>query len=279
MPDEAAVQDTPAEEQKPKYRKEYQLKDDSGKPIGPPQVFESDDPQEVIDKLAEAHQHASRKIAELRGKIQPDTAQPIPEYKPKSLSADEKWKLTQELTNPDTADSAFDRLFEARVGASPEQVRTTLRKVSETDRKIDERAEAEAFYDYNQDYQPCLQNLENLNKFFEQNPNYARTRKNLELAWEEMKRGGLAVLKSTEQPKEAAKPEAEIAPQTRPRGSTSTALFSQHTSAQQRGWETRKANESFAEEVRKMTQAEYKRRIISDPAFRQKVDNLTQSPR
>lgn len=282
MPEEAAVQDTPAE--KPKFRKEYQLTDESGKPLGTPQVFESDNPQEVIDKIAEAHQHAMRKMYEYKGKVQPDLAQPLPEFKAKTLSADEKWKLTQELTNPETADSAFDRLFEARTGVTPEQVRQILPKVELTNRQINERAEAESFLDYNQDYQVCPQNLQSIEKFFSEHPNYARTRKNLELAWEDMKRSGLAVLKTSEHQKEAAKPETkpEITeqPQTRPRGSTSTALFSQHTSAQQRGgWDTRRSNESFAEEIRKMSQAEYKRRIISDPAFRAKVDKLSESPR
>src|SRR5271170_4049389 len=76
------------------FKKEYQPKDASGNPVGPPQVFEGASWQEVTDKIAEAHEHASAKIHELRSKIKPEPAPPAPQGL-KPLSADELFRLEQ----------------------------------------------------------------------------------------------------------------------------------------------------------------------------------------
>ena len=274
---------------KQKCRKEYQLTDAEGKPIGRPQVFEGDTWEEVTDKIATAHLHASRKISDLRQKIKPDQQDPDFEFKSRELTEEEKWKLATELSNPATVDAALDKLLEAKLGAPPTKVQEALNRTLQTDRIQRSRAEAQAFIDEHPEFKVCVHNQNAMTKFM-QAKNLAWTKKNLEFAFEQLQQDGLVLLNDPEPevkpqpegttvPVEVEQRQEPIAPPapttgTRPRGTaSSTGLFSQHSSASRsESAAQKKSDEAFAKEVYKMTSDEYKRRISTDAQFRARVN-------
>src|SRR5215472_8244458 len=98
-----------AEEVQQKFERVIDLGDGSGV-----QKFTADSMEELVDKLARAQEHATRKIREQArqiktglGLITPDPETPIPEYKPRRLSDDEVWQMTKEITDPAKARTAI----------------------------------------------------------------------------------------------------------------------------------------------------------------------------
>src|ERR1039458_5140616 len=83
-----------------------------------PQRYYGKDHAEVILRLGQAQENASKRILELRtSRGTPDPVREIPKYEGRALSADDQFKLGQELSDPTKATGAIDRLIEARLGA------------------------------------------------------------------------------------------------------------------------------------------------------------------
>lgn len=117
----------PVEEDEIVYRREIDLGDGSGV-----QVFEGASYDELVDKLANAQLHATRKIKEL------STAKKV-EAKAEELTPEQEFLLSQELTSKPS--KAIKALIESTLGMSVEEFRKTqeelrsfrAEKVAETD--------------------------------------------------------------------------------------------------------------------------------------------------
>lgn len=259
------------------FRKEYQPKDAQGQPIGPPQVFEGTSWQEVTDKIAQAHEHASVKIQELKRAVRPTYADPVPEFKPRELTADELFKIHQDLQDPSKLRQAFRTLSEAEYGAPPEKIRESLGKNDFSETRYRVEREAQKFMDKHPDYVVCGENWEKIQGYFESHKDdkgryLAATADNFEMIYEDLKAKQLLRLQApvTEVPAPTEPGAITPKPTTRPRAAT-TGLFSQHSSA---SGPAKPTLDVFAQEVAKMPAQEYRRRINSDPSFRKQVEQL-----
>lgn len=242
-------------------------KDAEGKAIGPPQIFEGATHQEVLDKMAEAQRNASAKIMELRGKIKPDMAPAVQTFTAKTLSADELFKIQQDMQDPAKMVDAQRKLIEAELGAPITEVRESLASSRELKSIEQGKIESQKFLDAHSEYYACPENQGAIQKFMEGEDGkpLAWTKKNLEIAYEAVRD------KLVAKPVVTATTEV-IPPATRPRAAT-TALFSQHSSASAPAGQSQ--DDAFRREVAAMPSAEYRRRIMSDGQFRDRVNKLT----
>lgn len=255
------------------FKKEYQPKDASGNPVGPLQVFEGASWQEVTDKLAQAHEHASAKIQELRKQVKPDAESAVSEFKAKDLTADELFTIQQDMQDPSKMRDALRKLNEAEFGAPAPKIREALAKVENMERVEQGKAESQKFIDAHPEYHACAENQNAIQAFMTEGNNgkaFAWTKRNLDIAYEAVHDKLVAKPAAT-----TATTEVISSTVTRPRATT-TALFSQHSSA---SGPTKPSLDQFAQEVAKMPSAEYRRRLMSEPGFAQKVNDLAKATR
>jgi hypothetical protein len=195
-----------------KWIREYQPKDENGYPVGPPQRFEADTQQELIDKLAAAHENASAALYKTRAQVklgtllEPDPEEPIRTFEARTLTADERIKLTKDLSDPARAAEAHRTLLEAELGAPLETVRTTLRDAEIQKRVESIKAAIDAFRKEHPEYIDSESNGDKIKKYMEKK-NLRYSVKNLNIAFEDLKSDGLLTL----QPPKAAVPEAPAA--------------------------------------------------------------------
>jgi hypothetical protein len=118
------------------FRRVIDLGDGSGV-----QVFEASSPELLIDKLADAQMHATRKIRSLT-QAQKEEQQPVEK---KKLTADEEWVLAQQLqTNPS---EVLERMIAERLASSPE-----LQEARQIAQKAKNDAAAQAWVVTTSDY-------------------------------------------------------------------------------------------------------------------------------
>ena len=249
---------------KPKFRREIQPKDDDGNPIGAPHVYEAESEQELLDKMAEAIGNGTKKIRELtrQAKYAPieapkpkegaEPAEEIPEFKPRQLTAEEKFELAQQLRDPEKMDEAFDRLYEARTGRKPAEAAKVEQEIYINSRKAREKAETEAFIESHPEYYQCEKNKLAIIDYIARN-NLAWRAKNLEIAYKELETDGLLVSAPV------AAPEPPPETRTEPPAKTKTAFPSAITRDTASGsGAPPKAKKPSAAELAMMTAAEYK---------------------
>lgn len=174
-----------------KFAIDYQIEDDNGKPIGPPQHFEADTQKELLDLVKNAHKNAAKKMYETIKKVKigdlitPDPEKPIKRYERRALSADERTRLANAVKDPQTAPEATKTLMEAELGVPFEDLRQGMEYL-EIRRRIDQaQLETDAFLQAHPEYINTDGNKEWLLKWLEKR-NFALTRKNLELAFEDL---------------------------------------------------------------------------------------------
>lgn len=134
------VEIIPVAPELPEQRYEYQPLDEQGRPLGGKQVIIYKTGQELADKLRDQNVQLVRKMRELNRKIRlgvneelrpPDVAERVEnfeELKPKELSADEVFNITQDLNDPSKFQEARDRLLESAIGMTPSELRKMLTK-------------------------------------------------------------------------------------------------------------------------------------------------------
>ena len=116
-------------------RYEWQPTDANGKPLGGKQVITYKSQDELIQKFQEQNTLILRQMRKLSNDVKlgltpdvdvPVTAKRLPPnfegFKPKTLTADERFQLTQDLNDPEKFESAKIRLAEATFGATPEEI-------------------------------------------------------------------------------------------------------------------------------------------------------------
>lgn len=281
-----------------KWIREYQPKDESGYPVGPPQRFEADTQQELIDKLAAAHENASSALYKTRLQVklgtmlEPDPEEPIRTFEPRSLSADERIKLTKDLSDPAKAADAHRTLLEAELGAPIEIIRTSLRDAEIQKRVESIKAAIDAFRKEHPEYIDSTSNGDKIKKYMEKK-NLRYSVKNLNIAFEDLKSDGVLTL----QVPKAAVPETPVAPvatapatlevippaattapaipvtptEVRPKQSSS-GLGREHSSAAPSG-EPPKVTGITIRDINRMSAKEYNDNL-RDPEFRKAVEKL-----
>lgn len=120
----------------PDQRYEYQPCDENGRPMGGRQVIIYKTPDELTQKLVAQNESILRQLRKVtREKVlgvsdgvvdDSEKFQNVVEFKPRNLTADERFAVAQKLTSPETADEARDLLIESAFGAKPEILAQTL---------------------------------------------------------------------------------------------------------------------------------------------------------
>lgn len=120
----------------PEKRHEWQPTDENGKPIGGLQVIVYRTEQEKFDKMQEKSVLLLRQLRkERREKAlgvteervdDAEKFQNVVEFKPRELSADERFKISQGIANPETFAEARDQLLESAFGVKPSVLASTL---------------------------------------------------------------------------------------------------------------------------------------------------------
>ncbi len=119
----------------PELRHEWQPTDDDGDPIGGVQVILYHTEQEKFEKMQENSVLLLRQLRKERREKAlgvPEEAVPdveafkVVEFKPQDLTADQRFKLSQDIANPETFADARDKLIESVFGATPQVLADTL---------------------------------------------------------------------------------------------------------------------------------------------------------
>ena len=174
------------------WKREIDLGDGSGV-----QVFEAPTKDELLDKLANAQLHATRKIKELNrkvkeGGIKTDPLKPATKFEVKSLTAEEQFMLGQELqTNPT---GAIAKLFKSTVGVTPDELREVLADAKQVSDTAREQREGAKFIASRPEYLDSDANKNVMVSYLQKN-NLAFTANNLEIAFDDLVDAGLVATK------------------------------------------------------------------------------------
>lgn len=185
------------------------------------QTFRGATVKEVADKLLAAQGNASRRINELKKTQTPDPAPKALEFKPRSLSANERFQIAGDLQDPDKVDAAINTVIEASIGGNLKEITSRLQEDDEKERIA---AAVKAAQDFNQsepDWFPIEENKVTLMGYMEQH-GMAHTLNNFQIAFARLNGSGLLTRRPAAPPPPQPEPRQErIAPTqtTRPRGS------------------------------------------------------------
>lgn len=200
-PVEAPVVETPVAPV-PEFRHEYQPTDELGRPLGGRQVIVYKTPEELATKLTEQNVLLVRKLREVTKKqrlgITDNTEAPADverferpvDFKEKTLTPEEVFTISQELTDPAKFASARDRLLESAVGATPAELRKVLNDQQIATMQLTARANAATFMGIHPEFYGCEENLETLTSWMLKN-GLAPTVKNFESAHQQLREAGL----------------------------------------------------------------------------------------
>ena len=285
-------------------RYEWQPTDANGKPLGGKQVITYKNQDELIQKFTEQNNLILRQMRKLSNDVKlgltpdvevPATAKRLPKnfdgFKPKTLTADERFQLTQDLNDPAKFEDAKIRLAEATFGATPEVISEVL---SHSQQLLLEQQVVRSFDEFLENVGDSFYNIEAnraaLTDWMCQKQ-LAPTTENFEIA--------LARTAALQIPAPAVQraqvPATPVAPvEAEPQSQVPVAAASRITEQPQpvqsaihqtpSGLNDRVSSNSGVSsvserkltlaEVDKMSADEYKRRVSSDPTFLQAVDQL-----
>lgn len=284
-----------------KYSKTYQIKNANGEPVGPPQVFEADTKDDLIELLQHAHESAAAKFYETKRAVklgllmEPDPDRPVQEFVERPLSADDRARVVEESKNPATYDAAMTRWLESKFGAPIGVIRENLQEVEQNKYIRFVNEQVEAFKMDFPDYVQSGSNREALVKYL-QKKDWPITRKNLGIAYTDLLEEGdiLVVRQPVDETLEVAPvaeasaevtpapstepeitvPVAEVPPNSGPsvvRPAVSTTLGRGSSSVQTAASVTTK--KITIQEVNALTAAEYTKRC-ADPEFVKQIEEL-----
>ena len=183
-------------------RYKYQPTDELGRPIGGEQVIKYTTPEELADKLKDQNVLILRQLREVTRKqklgISDEVALPddvelenFVEPKPRVLSAEERFQLSQDMNDPEKVVEATNKIIEATVGLSTEQMRQQF-----TDAQF-AKLQHRAYVNYQvfeaqcgDSYYSCPENTQVLTDWMFKK-HLAPTVKNFELAASKLKEAGL----------------------------------------------------------------------------------------
>lgn len=210
----------------PEQRFEYQPTDEYGRPIGGKQVIVYKTPEELAQKMAKNHEMAIRQVRKLtreqRLGIKPEEVIPddaerfdgVVEFKPRELSAAERFEISQQLNDPEKFQDARDRLLESAVGVNPAKLTQTLNEQQMYILQSRARDNYVDFVNSGVEYFDHPENRKTMTDWMFKN-RLAPTVKNFNYAYSQLKQDGLLVSASAVQqstPAVAAPAPAPAAP-------------------------------------------------------------------
>ena len=285
-------------------RYEWQPTDANGKPLGGKQVITYKNQDELIQKFTEQNNLILRQMRKLSNDVKlgltpdvevPATAKRLPKnfdgFKPKTLTADERFQLTQDLNDPAKFEDAKIRLAEATFGATPEVISEVL---SHSQQLLLEQQVVRSFDEFLENVGDSFYNIEANRAVLTDwmcQKQLAPTTENFEIAL--ARTAALQIPAPAVQRAQA--PATPVAPvEAEPQSQVPVAAASRITEQPQQvqsathqtpsGLNDRVSSNSGVSsaserkltlaEVDKMSADEYKRRVSSDPTFLQEVDQL-----
>ncbi len=151
-------------------RYEYQPTDDDGRPIGGKQVIKYTTSEELAEKLSEQNTLLLRKLRkETRNNrlgifeketiedAAPRMREPI-HFEKRVLSNEERYKLSQDILDPENFDKAVETVFEAAIGTSADVLTSTINDLQSESFALKIQREADKFSKDNPDYIICEEN-------------------------------------------------------------------------------------------------------------------------
>jgi hypothetical protein len=239
------------------------------------QTFKGASIEEVTDKLLDAQMHGTRRINELRKEVTPDAKKTKRKFTPRKLSADEEFKVQNDMRSGNVQD-AVSTVVEAALGAPLAEVRNRFNEQDEREAYDSAFAQSKAFAESTPEWDPTEENKLALTNYMEAE-GMAFTTKNFRIAFERMMEGGLL----TRKPDGVEAPESStterIVPQqtTRPRGTFATGIRSTDISGTRMPATTKPRY--TRQEIENMPKKTYADKMMNEAGFADTVDRLFQS--
>lgn len=203
-------------------RYEWQPTDENDRPIGGRQVILYRTEQEKFDKVINANNLLIRQLRKVNREKAVGSPEEIPtdaekfqnvtEFKPRELSAEDRFKIAEGLTNPETFADARDQLIESAFGVTPAKLASTL---NETQRFIIQQRAVENYIDFvnTTGVYDSMNNRQVLTGWLGKR-NLAPTVSNFNIALNQCRQSGLIedapVVQQVTQPTPAPAPVAEV---------------------------------------------------------------------
>jgi hypothetical protein len=189
------------------------------------------------------------------------------DLKPEPLTAEERIQLASDINDPEKFDKAAQRIVRAQIG-DPEVLRARLSRVEQRLDRTTVQEEAIAFKNANPDYYPHPDNLQTLAAWMQKN-NLDPVKENFQYAFEQLKEYMI--------PKPQAVAPVVAAPEPTPTPAPTTAVRPVSSGlTRSNGSDSGPApNIGITRaEIDKMSGDEYKRRLLKEAGFRDKVEAL-----
>lgn len=282
MTDQAVVQDPVVPVTEHVYK--YQPRDGGGIALGGEQVIKYDGtPEDLGAKMADQNAKLIALNREINKKLRlsSSTVDQIPdnisrfdaskyELKPEPLTAEERVKLSQDVLDPEKFDAVGQRLVRAQIG-DPEVLRSKLARVEQRLDRATVQEEAIAFKNATPDYFPHPENLQTLAAWMYKN-NLDPVKENFQYAYETLKEYMIprpAVVQKTDEPvvQQTPAPRPVSSGLTRSNGSDSGPQVLPGSDIVFGQWKG-------SEAIDRMPGDEYKKRLLHEPGFKDKVQQL-----
>jgi hypothetical protein len=181
---------------------EYQPCDEHHRAVGGKQRFSYTTTDELIKKLETAHSNSILGMRDVKRKARLGTSEDIAipaeleripasvQFKEKPLSAEERFSISQDLTDPTKFDAARDRLLESAIGVPPAQLRDTLNQQTQQTQQIVARQNAEVWLERHPEFYACAENINTVCEWMTKNGLQPSVR-NFEFAQTQMAEAGL----------------------------------------------------------------------------------------
>lgn len=299
-------QDPPAPEPapEPELSYSYQPTDEAGRPMGGAQVLKYRTQDELIQKMQEQNTLLIRKLRQetRKNRLGITDQEVIPEESPRfqepmdfsarSLTPDERVKLSRDLLDPEQFDEATDMLFEAKMGAKPEDLRKEMKAQQEAILTLQAKQETDAFLQANPNYFKCQENFEAITGWMMKRK-LQPVKDNFQMAYDELTKASVLVESPAPVPapvRVEVRPEPEPTPAPAPVSRIPSGLT--RNQAADTGTAPRLGDDIVYElaqrgapakvlrgmqAVNAMPSDEFKRRINHEPGFAKKVEKLEQA--
>jgi hypothetical protein len=235
----------------------------------PEQVFKGKTHLEVANKLMDAQMHASQRIDELKSNRKFDEPKPKKEVKPRVLTADERFKMAQDMQDPSKAAEAVNTAVEAAVGVPLSEIAERLQGDDQQSEAERISAECIAFAQATPEFFQCKYNAELIVEWLTVKGKPI-TRNNCAIAFEHLNTIGLMVQRPAEQPTEPTPqadgglPEPTVI--TRPRAAISSTGIRAGDSGQQPA-PKKTAPKYTLEDLERMPESVYRQKLTGEPGF------------
>lgn len=290
---------------------EYQPVDEHQRPVGGKQRFSYKNQDELVEKLKTAHSNAILGMREVKRKARlgtpeadalPEDLERLPQvvqFQEKTLTPEERYAISQELNDPSKFESARDRLFESAVGVPPAQLRDTLNRQQSQTQQIVARQNAEVWLERHPEFYACTENINTVCEWMTK-MGLQPTIRNFEYAQSKMEEAGLLlsspivrevvqvtpaqVVPNPQAPaqepvriNEPPVPQSsgEVPPEKRINPQSPVPSGLNNRIAPATGAITPSATDALTlRDVDAMTSEEYRKQILTNPAFVKKVNEL-----